>query len=138
MNIYLELKRKNEKLLNDFPMTFAFSNKQFVKAKEKLGVTDNDELLTIPCGGIIRKTDQKAYGELIQNFMQSTEEAQKDDDYLYQGFLYELGNHEYCITGDPESTLQCFGLTIEDVTTDIRLWDIFKKARKQYLGELEV
>ena len=133
MNKYEQLKSDNAKLLNDFPMTFAFSNKQFEEAKIKLGVIDNKDLLIIPSGGIIRKSDSKAYGDLVNHFMQSTEEAEKDDEYLYQGFLYELGNHEYCITYDPTDTLDCFGLTIEEAQKDERLLGIFIKARKKYL-----
>jgi len=133
MNKYTELNAKHSKMVNDFPMAFAFSNKQFEEAKEKLGVESNDELLSVPGGGIIRKTDQEAFTKQYHQRNNEIEDALKDDEYLYEGFLYELANHEYCITGDPESTLDCFGLTVDEVQADERLLTIFKKARKQYL-----
>jgi len=132
MNKYAELKAKHEKQINEFPMAFAFSNKQFEEAKEKLGVKSNDELLSIPCGGMIRKTDKEEYKNLCMAISVEDNAAMKDDEFLYQGFLYELANHEYCITSDPESTLDCFGLTITEVSEDKRLSDIFKKAKVAY------
>lgn len=132
MNKYMELKSKHEQQVNDFPMTFAFSNKQFEEAKEKLGVKDNKELLSLGSGGLIRKTDNEAYGKLLVGMTKDTTEAVQDDEYLYQGFLYELGNHEYCITGDPEVTLDCFNLTLEEVKNDPRLLWLFVKAKKEY------
>ncbi len=134
-NTYLELKGKHERLLNDFPIGFAFNNKQFEETKIKLGVKNNDELLSLSNGGFIRKSDSKAFDILFDSYNKETEEALKDDEYLYHGFLYELGNHEYCITYDPESTLDCFGLTIDQVNSDTRLLAIFKKARNIYLED---
>ena len=135
-NTYLELKGKHERLLNDFPIGFAFNNKQFEEAKIKLGVKNNDELLSLSNGGFIRKSDSKAFDILFDGYNKETEEALKNDEYLYQGFLYELGNHEYCITYDPESTFDCFGLTAEEVNSDKRLLTIFNKARNDYLVDL--
>lgn len=137
VNKYTELKSKHERLINDFPMGFAFSDKQFEEVKEKLHVTDNSELMSITSGGIIRKSDSKAFKQLFHTMDKETEEALKDDEYLFQGFLYELGNHEYCITYDPEATLDCFGLTVEEVQSDERLLSIFNKARKEYLSYCE-
>ena len=135
MNKYSELTGKHRKMINDFPMTFAFSNKQLEEAKEKMGVTNNEELITVGSGAIIRKTDAKSYNEMIKTLNQESEEAIKDDDYLYEGFLYELGNHEYCITHDPEPTLDCFGIGVEDI--DERIKTIFNKAKNEYLSGCE-
>lgn len=132
MNKYTELKDSHSKMVNEFPMAFAFSNKQFEEAKEKLGVKSNDELLSIPGGGFIRKTDKDVFTAAFIKRNTEDAEAMKDNEYLYQGFLYELANHEFCITGDPEATLGCFGLTITEVSEDKRLSDIFKKAKVEY------
>jgi hypothetical protein len=131
------LQEKKRKLVNDFPMAFAFSNEQFEEAKVKLGVTDNSELLSTSAGGFIRKTDQIAYTELFQMINTQDTEAMKDDDYMYQGFLSELANHEFCITYDPTDTLKCFGLTVSELNEDERLLTIFKKAKDQYLSNYE-
>ena len=137
MNKYLELKKKHEEKVNEFPMGFAFNNKQFEEAKEKLGVKSNDELLSITGGGFIRKTDRDDFTALFLEMNKESEEAMKDDDYLFQGFLYELGNHEYCITYESEATLNCFSLTIDEVEENQRLKSIWLKARDKYLNTCE-
>ncbi len=135
-NKYLELKRKHEIEINEFPMAFAFNKKQLAEGMKKLNVTKNSELLTIPGGGLIRKTDNDLFTDLFNKMNNESEEAMKDDDYVYQGFLYELGNHEFCITYDPEPTLSCFGLTVDEMKADERLHSIFTKARSKYLGSI--
>lgn len=137
MDKYSKLKAKHERQVNDFPMGFAFSDKQFTEAKEKLGVINNNELLGLSNGGFIKKTDNNAYTILLLEMNKEIDEAMKDDEYLYQGFLYELANHEYGITYAPESTLDCFSLTIDEVNADDRLLRIFKEARAKYLDGFE-
>ena len=132
---YEELKNKHARRINDFPMAFAFSQKQFEEAKQKLGVTDSNELLSIPSGGMIRKTDKEAYKKLVKILNEESEEALKDDEYLLSGFIYELGNHEYCITYNPTDTMDCFGLDVDNI--DDRIRKIFAEARKIYLAGCE-
>ena len=132
-NKYIELKERHEKMVNEFPMALAFSDKQFEEAKKKLGVTEDSELVRTSVGGIIRKTDSKAYTELFQLINTQDEEAMKDDDYLYHGFVCELANHEFSYTYDPTDTLDCFGLTIDELNANERLLSIFNKAKTKYL-----
>jgi len=136
MNKYIEVKRKHEKMINDFPMAFAFSEKQFEEAKIKLSVKSNEELLRIPSGGLIRKSDKQKFRDMVTNMNKDSENNFNDDDYLYHGFLYELSNHEYCITYDPTDTLDCFNLTIEQVENDNRLKTLFNKAKKTYFKNI--
>ena len=82
-------------------------------------------------------TDRDAYRALWSQCENENEEAMKDDEYLYQGFLYELGNHEFCITYDPSDTLDCFGLSIDVFDDNERISRIFKKARTDYLDSCE-
>ena len=133
MNKYTELKDKHSKMVNEFPMAFAFSNEQFEQAKQKLGVKSNDELLGIAGGGMIRKTDLESYRNLHETITEENENAFLDDEYLYQGLLYELANHEYGITYCADDTLDCFCLTMDDVRMDERIYPIFKRAQKDYL-----
>ena len=133
MNRYDKYKSTISTMVNNFPMAFAFSNEQFEKAKEKLGVTSKDELLSTPSGGMIRKIDKQAFTDMHKEMDRLHEEMMKDDIALCQGFIYELGNHEYIITYDPSDTLDCFGLDIEKINNDERLKRIFKKAHDHYM-----
>lgn len=136
MNKYEELKSKHEEMVHNFPMAFAFSDKQFKEAMEKLNVTSPKELIGITGGGMIRKSDKKAYHELFQSIEKENQEARQDDEYLAQAFLYELANHEFCITYDLSDALSALGITVEELEKDERQLAIFCRVRELYLGSV--
>ena len=141
MNKYAELKNKIQKEFDEFPFGFAFSNKQFEEMKEKLGVKDNSELISIGAGGFIRKTDEKALDELINGKEKRMKEAIAEDKtgegFIKDMFLYELANHEYCITYDLRDTLEALDLTINEIMEDPRLKLGLELARNEYLATPE-
>ena len=65
MTKYNELREKHQKEVNDFPIGFAFSDKQFEEQMQKLGLDPDDtsKVISIGGGGFIRKTDLKAFEE---------------------------------------------------------------------------
>ena len=133
MNKYIKLKEQHQKEINEFPMMFAFSNEQFAEGMKKLGVTDENELISIGHGGFLRKTDVETYVQMLKRMDNEDREAMKDPEYCYEMFLYELGNMEYCISYD----LDVLGLTEEKVMEDPMLLDALKRARKDYLDSVE-
>ena len=137
MNKYTELRDKIAKQVSEFPMAFAFNDKQLAEAKQKLEVADHKELVHVGGGCLIRRIDKPAFNAMHEATKTERAEAMLDDDYLYDGFLYELGNHEYCITYDPTDTLDCFDLTLAELNKDARMLEIFKRARKQYMIDAE-
>lgn len=138
MNKYMELKNKIQKEVDEFPIGFAFSNEQFEKMKEELGVKEDSELLSIGAGGFIRKTDKEAFHELFNNKAKRFDEAIAEDKtgegFIKDMFLYELANHEYCITYDLEDTLYALDLTYDEVMNDERLLRGLTLAKNEYLG----
>lgn len=138
MNKYMELKNKIQKEVDEFPIGFAFSNEQFEKMKEELGVKEDSELLSIGAGGFIRKTDKEAFNELFNNKAKRIDEAIAEDKtgegFIKDMFLYELANHEYCITYDLEDTLYALDLTYDEVMNDERLLRGLTLAKNEYLG----
>lgn len=141
MNKYAELKNKLQKEFDEFPFGFAFSNEQFERMKEELGVKEDSELLSIGAGGFIRKTDEKALDELINGKEKRMKEAIASDPtgegFIKDMFLYELANHEYCITYDLRDTLEALDLTINEVMEDPRLKLGLELARNEYLATPE-
>lgn len=127
---YTELKQKHEKEFGDFPIVFAFSDNQLEEGLAKLGVTIS-EVVGIPGGGIIRKTDKSKLVELLAKHDKEREKAKEDDEFLSEAIRYELGNHEYCITYDPTDTIEALDLNIEDP----RIKKLFRQAVNQYLEE---
>lgn len=121
-NEYLVLKRKHQEEVNDFPMAFAFSNKQFAEAMEKLGLApeDTDQVYSLKgTGGIYRRTDAPALHEMFDRHEREMQEAVDNDQtgegFIFDMFSYELSNHEYSYTGDIEDTLDALGLTVDEI-----------------------
>ena len=127
---YNELKQKQQKEFNEFPMMFAFNANQFRKGMERLGITDaKAELLDIGGGGFIRKTDSDALDELITRHEKEMAIAMMDKRFLIDAIEYELGNYEYCITHDPTETIRTLSLDLDNPVHA----ECFIIARRQYL-----
>ena len=138
MNRYLALKNKHEKEVNAFPMFFAFSDKQFEDGMAKFGLKpdETDKIYKFGnTGGFYRRTDSKKLKEMLirhtAEMQQAIEEDLTGDEFIYDMFNYELSNHEYCITWDLAPTLDCLGLTLEEVNADKRLLHGLKRAMRK-------
>ena len=140
-NQYQILKDRQQKEFNAFPMGAAFSQKQFEEMMAKWGLlpTDTDKILHIGSGCYIRKTDREAFHELVDRLDREKQEAiaadTTGDGIIKDMFLYELANHEYCITYDLDDTLDALGLTVDEINADPRLLRGLEKALKQYLKD---
>lgn len=121
MNLYKNLKSKHQKEVDEFPISFAFSDKQFAEGMRKLGLlpTDTDKVYSIGLGGFIRKKDSKAFGDMLKRHTNEMNEAISKDKtgagFIKDMFLYEMWNHEYGYTGDLEPVLSALGLTFKDI-----------------------
>jgi hypothetical protein len=140
-NKYLELKRKQEKERNEFPMFFAFSNKQFEEGMAQIGLTpaDTDKIYSTGSGGYYHKSDAAALRDMVRRHQEQRLAAIASDPdgngYIYDMFNYELANHEYCITYELDDTLDALGLTLEEVKADPKLWHGLQKARRAQFEE---
>lgn len=131
VNKYLLLKEKHEKRINNFNMFFAFSNEQLEEGLKKLNTT-KDNIISIDFGGFIKKEDKENYLNMLKVMNKESEKSLKDDIFLYEGFRYELANHEFCITYDFTDTLEVFGLEKDKLTEKQN--NILFKAQKDYLA----
>ena len=102
-----------------------------------LTVNDVDKICSIGFGCFIRKSDKEQFLEMSARFKKEMQDAidadRTGDGFIHDMFLYELANHEYCITYDYEETFDALGLTHEQVNADKRLLHGLEKARKKYL-----
>jgi hypothetical protein len=127
MSAYTELKAKQQKEINEFPISFAFNNEQFARGMKKLGLEkeDTDEVVSVGAGGFIRKSNKEVLLNLMcKHTLEFEQEIKKDKDgtgFIFDMFLYELENHEYCCTHDIEPTLDALGLTMEEVNQSTAL-----------------
>ena len=139
MNACKQLKDKHQNEMDAFPLGAAFSKEQFEKMMQGWGLTVNDvdKICSLGCGCFIRKSDKERFLEMSARFKKEMQDAiaadKTGDGFIYEMFLYELANHEYCITYDYEETFDALSLTEKQVNADKRLLHGLEKARKKYL-----
>lgn len=140
MNRYTELKQRQQKEFNAFPMQYAYSDRQFAEGMAALGLTpeDTDKIYKAPGGGFYRKEDSQRLKDMLDRFDRELAEAIADDKtgegFIYEMFLAELENHEYGYTMDTEETLDALGYTAEDVLNDPWLKRGIEKAIMKICG----
>jgi len=136
MENHQEMKARHSKEFGEFEgIFFAFSNEQLAEGMIKigLGVGDFSNVVAIGGGGYLRKDRVRAFKELFARHNQERKEMRKDEKKLLEALVYELSNHEYCITRDPLPALESLGMTLETVPQNV-----LKKAIKKHNEEMEV
>ena len=138
MNAYITMKKRHQERVNALPLMFAFSQQQFNEGMEKLGLepTDTHKITSIGAGGFIRKADIAHFHDTMEA-MEIEAQAAIDEDtdgsgFIKDMFLYELANHEYCITYDLGPTFDALNLTREDVLGNPRLLKGLRLAKAEY------
>jgi len=131
---YQEQKTRHSNELEAFQgIFFAFSDKQFKEGMQSIGLeqSQKDKIFSLgSTGGFILKEKSKPFHALLLRHSQEQKQRQKDEKFLLDSIVYELRNHEYCITYDVTETLEALELTEEDVDKEI-----LKKACKIALDD---
>lgn len=132
---YEELRANIQTRINELPIKFAFSNQQFKEAMRELGLapTDTDKVRSIgSIGGFCLASDVEM---IKRTFRETAEEMQRaldnDDEFCIDAIRYELANHEFCYTYDPDDTMEALGLSLKDS----RIKRLYRIAKKLYLEE---
>lgn len=134
---YLDLQKRHQQELTDFPIAYAFSDKQLEEALEKLGATKEECVTVFGHGDIVKRTDAKALVAMLERHTEEVREALRDPEFAEAAFLYEMDNHEYAInwSGD-EDVLDCFGLTWEKLRK-MGLQMAWNSARNKHMKNAE-
>ena len=135
---YLDLQKKHQKELEEFPIAYAFNDKQLEEALEKLGATKEECVTVFGHGDIVKRTDAKALVAMLERQREDIIEKLRDDpEFAEAAFLYEMDNHEYAINWSAdEDVLGCFAITFED----IRKWGlqmVYDSARNKHFKHME-
>ena len=143
MSKYLKLKNNNQKRFNDFSekyiyWIFAFSDKEFDDELKEHDLT-RDDIISIGAGGFIKKEHKELYLKEMNRLHNDDafKQIKHDDVEVKKAFMYELANHEYCITYNVDDALDALGTTEEEIKKDPRLKKILKEAINEYLQEVE-
>ena len=140
METYVEMKARHQKEVNDFPLGFAFNNKQFGEMMENWGLDENDadQIYSIGFGGYVRRKDSESLHDLFNRQEAEKKAAIAGDKtgygYIYQMFLEELNNHEYSYTCDLADTLNALGLSADEINADHRLLNGLVKAVNEIMN----
>lgn len=137
METYVQMKKRHQKEFEALPTFVAFSETQFQEGISKIGASDRNEILCLCSGIYCKKSDKHLFEEYFRRTKQELIDAEKDFDFCVEMFKYELGNHEYIITYDPEDAIYACGLSMEKVFEDPHFSKAFKTAKEQYLKECE-
>ena len=131
---YLDLKKKHEQELNDFPIAYAFNDEQLQEALKKLGATREECVTVFGHGDIVKKENAPKFIAMLKRHTQEVKDALiADVDFAIAAFLYEMNNHEYCINYDGDGdVLGCFGLEWEDLEK-LDLETAYRIARKEHM-----
>ena len=131
-NEYLILKKKQEKIINNFPQFFAFSDEQLKEGLIKLNVTEKD-ILSTGFGGFIKISDKDKYKEMWKVINKQIEKAMENKIYLFKAFVYEMGNHEYCYSQEDEEVLSAVGIN-RKLKEEEKV--VYEKARERYFNSV--
>lgn len=130
---YQELKAQQRKEMDGFTgIFFAFNNKQFAEGMEEIGLKEDQksEIYSLGnTGGYILKSRSKDFEEMLDRHAAELKALMKEEKELLKALVYELQNHEYCITMSVTEALDALGLEEKDIDKEI-LKKACKEARK--------
>lgn len=134
---YLDLQKKHQKELEEFPIAYAFSDEQLQEALKKLGATKEECVTVFGHGDIVKRENAKKLIQMLERHTKETKEAMKDPDFAEAAFLYEMDNHEYAInwSGD-EDVLACFAMSGEELRK-MGLQMAYDRARNKHFKNME-
>ena len=138
-NKYVKLKEKQQEEINEFPIKYAFGDKQFENAMRELGLTVNDIDKVIGVGygaGFMLKEDYPKYKEMLSRQYEEIQYEILNDregtGFIKDMFSYELANHEYGYTRELDETLIALGITYNDIEENENLQKGLNLAIKDY------
>ena len=131
---YLDFKKRQQKEFEDFPIAYAFNDKQLEEALEKLGATKEECISVFGHGDIVRRQDAK---DLVKLFTRHDKELKEklasDPEFAYEAFLYEMDNHEYANNWSAdEDVLAALGIDFMFIRKN-GLQLAYDKARNQHM-----
>lgn len=105
---YLDMMKRQQQELTDFPIAYAFNEKQLEEALEKLGATKEECCTYLNMGDVMKKTDVPAFKAMLKRHTEELQNAMKNEQFAEEAFRYEMDNHEYAInwSGDDDGTVK--------------------------------
>lgn len=120
MKTYQEILRDHRTESEGFKgIFFAFSQKQLNEGISKVGAKDTSEIYSLGSGGFILKARSDDFHAMVDRHGKELAETLADKKELIEALVYELRNHEYCITHDTGPALDVLGLDENEIDKDV-------------------
>ena len=88
---YLDLKKRHQKEFEDFPIAYAFNDKQLEEALEKLGATKDECVSVFGHGDIVTRENAKPLIALLDRQTKELHQKLRDDhEFAEAAFLAEM------------------------------------------------
>jgi hypothetical protein len=135
---YLDLQAKHREELEEFPIAYAFNEKQLEEALTKLGATREECVTVFDHGDIVKKENVNALIAMLQRHTRELRDKLREDkEFAEAAFLYEMDNHEYAINWSAdEDVMDCFSIDWQ-MLRDWGLEDAYRRARNQHMKHAE-
>ncbi|SEC64942.1 hypothetical protein SAMN04489761_3395 [Tenacibaculum sp. MAR_2009_124] len=127
---YQDFKEISSKRFEEVPVHYFFSKEQKEEVYKKLGVTDKTakDKLFLALDGVVLKSEAHKLKSYFEWYNRSIEVLHKRENFLYQMFYYEFGNHEAHINYTYEDVFKDFAID----TDDSLVVKAYKKAQKDH------
>lgn len=102
-------------LMDTCKVFWAFSDKQFIEGKTKIGLLEGEKLVDIGAGGFMPAKNVEMFTQGMDKIASEFKQAMKDEKARKAHILYELNNHEAYYTRSIESAMDALG---EDFTRE--------------------
>ena len=135
---YLELKKRHQQELEDFPIAYAFNDEQLKEALEKLGAAKDECVTIFGHGDIVKRENAKPFLKMLERQDKEMKQQIKDDpEFAEAAFLYEMDNHEYAINWSAdEDVLAAFNINFDFIRKH-GLQMAYDRARTQHMKNAE-
>lgn len=138
---YVELKAKQSKEMNSFPLGVAFTQQSFETMMKKWGLTASKEdckkILSLGCGCYIRKSDEEEFDKLLTKHKQEKIGFLSTDEGLKDALQYEFGNQECGYTWDFEDGIKALGFNVKKFLANKHKAKVYEEAKQEYISRLE-
>lgn len=135
---YLDLKKRQQKEFEDFPIAYAFNDKQLEEALAKLGATKEECVSVFGHGDIVKRENADLFIEMLERHTDEIKQRLIEDvEFAEAAFLYEMDNHEYAINWSAdEDVMDCFCIDWKFIRK-YGLQMAYDSARNKHLKQME-
>lgn len=138
---YAELKEKQRREMDAFPLGAAFTQRSFEDMMEGWGLTTSKEdlkkILSLGCGCYIRKSDEAKFDSLTEKHRKERLDYLSTDEGLKNALLYEFGNQECGYTWNFEDGIKALGFSVKKFLGDKHKKSVFEETKQEYISTME-